>query len=150
MKKYMLDTNIYDEILKHDIDIKKLKKAGSFYTTRVQSSELVAIVDEKRRDVLLEIHENISAQKIHLRSGAWFGKLLWDDSEIWNDNIRPQVSEIRGNTKNDNHLYDALIGEIAQEDGITIITEDETFRNRLKKNNIDCMTFSEFRLINKL
>jgi predicted nucleic acid-binding protein len=144
MDRYMLDSNIYDHLLDNKIDIEKIKVLGDYYSTNIQSSEISNIKNEKRKEDLLKIYEQLSPKKILLRSGIWIDDLRWDDDQPWVDDIQEEAKNLLGNSKVKKPWKDALIGEIAKVESITLVSNDKGFRDKAKANGIDSIDANEF------
>jgi predicted nucleic acid-binding protein len=147
MDKYMLDSNIYDYLLDNEVDIEKVKGLGDYYSTNVQSSEIRNIKNEKRKEDLLKIYEQLEPKKIVLRSGIWIDDLRWDDEQPWVDDIQEEAKSLLGNSIN-KPWKDALIGEIAKVENITLVSNDRGFRDKAKTIGIDSIDAKEF--LNKI
>jgi len=141
MKKYLLDTNCFDYILDNSIDVEKLKFIGTFYTSNVQYSELKNVPNKERSESLLQVYEKLEQIKLQLKSGIWIDDLRWDDEQIWNDEQTTEFSELqKGNFKNSK---DALIGELAANNDITLVTSDIKFQKRCRSTGINVIEIQE-------
>jgi predicted nucleic acid-binding protein len=135
MNKYLLDSNCFDYILDNQIDSEELKRLGLFYTSIVQYSELRNIPDKQRKKSLLDIYEKLEQVKLKLKSGIWIDDLYWDDEQVWNANLTSDFLSLQnGNAKNSK---DALIGELAVNSDIVLVTSDRKFQNKCRANNIN-------------
>lgn len=144
MDKYMLDSNIYDYLLDNQVDIEKIKVLGDYYSTNVQFSEIRNIRNEKRKEDLLKIYEQLEPKKILLRSGIWIDDLRWDDDQPWVDDIQEEAKNLLGNSKVKKPWKDALIGEIAKVEKITLVSNDKGFRDKARINGIGSIDAKEF------
>ena len=87
MKRYILDGNIFDQILDQKINIALIKSKGDLYITNVQISELKNIPVDNRRNEMLKILSDLNPIKLNLESGIWLDDIYWDDDQPWMDNI---------------------------------------------------------------
>jgi rRNA-processing protein FCF1 len=140
----MLDTNVYDYLLKNKVDIEKVKNSGDYYSTNVQASEIRNIKDEKKREELMQIYGQLKPEKIPLRSGIWIDDLRWDDDQPWVDDIQEDAKSLLGNSEKKKPWRDALIGEIAKVENIILVSEDKDFRNKARANGINSTDAQEF------
>lgn len=141
MKKYLLDTNCFDYILDNSINVEGLKYIGTFYTSNVQYSELKNVPDKDRSESLLQVYERLEQIKLQLKSGIWIDDLSWDDEQIWNDEQMAEFCDLqKGSLKNSK---DALIGELAANNEIILVTSDIKFQKRCRANGIDVIEIQE-------
>jgi predicted nucleic acid-binding protein len=140
LKKYLLDSNVFDYLLDNQINISGLKKA-KFYSTNIQWSELNNTPDVERKNQLLEIYQVVNPKKILLKSGIMLDAVRWDDEQPWIDEISHTATKLKGNTKAS--WRDALIGEIANKSDLTLVTADHDFFNKCKSENISVILPSE-------
>jgi hypothetical protein len=81
MKRYLLDSNIFDAILDQNLSIEALQRSGRFVVTQVQQSEIRNIPNEGRRIKLLQVLQLLDPEKLPLDSGIWLDDLHWDDEQ---------------------------------------------------------------------
>jgi predicted nucleic acid-binding protein len=143
MKKFIFDTNVYDYIIDHRLDISFLLSKGEFYTTNIQVSEIKNITASVRRDQIIAVYEKLNPKKLSLESGVWLNDLYWDNTEIWNNNVSETYNELKGNSIKNNNLKDALTGDVAKKHELILITYDEKFSKRAYKTQIPTMTIDE-------
>ena len=142
---FLLDTNVFDFILDNSIEVGKLMTIGDFYTTNVQYSELKNISNDARRDELLKIYSDLQQTKVNLESGIWIDDLYWDDEQIWVDDIG-QTAQDFTESKHKKPWKDALIGEIAKNKELILVTNDINFRNKAKSLDIESISPEEFKI----
>ena len=143
----MFDTNIYDLIFDKGINLNLIKNKGQFYITNVQLSEIKNIANESRKTKLLKIIEDLNQIQVNLESGIWLDDLFWDDNQIWIDNISDSCQTLLGNAINSHRWKDALIGEVAKRHSLTLITNDNRFKQRAELSKIETISFNEFLIL---
>lgn len=138
---YLLDTNVFDYIIKASIPICTLKSKSPIYITNVQFSEIKNIPDIKKRNSLLSIIQELKPIVLPLESGVWLDSLYWDDSGTWIDKIGNIYIQILANG---NGYGDALSGEVAKSNQLTLITDDKRFANKALKLGIKVLSIEDF------
>jgi predicted nucleic acid-binding protein len=102
------------------------------------------INDEKRKDNLSKIYEQLNPKKILLRSGIWIDDLRWDDDQPWIDDIQEEAISLLGNSQNNKPWKDALIGEIAKVEKLILVSNDKKFKTIASINGISTISVKEF------
>ncbi len=144
--RVMFDTNIFNSIVKNEIDISTLKGKIKVYATHVQYDELKATNDKVLRQKFLELFEHLT-NEVPTESAIWdvsnwdqakwggevvntesaifevsrYGKAKFGGSNLCKD-IWQKLDEKNGNKKNNSK--DALIAETAILNNLTLITHD--------------------------
>jgi predicted nucleic acid-binding protein len=149
MKRYMLDTNVFDYILDNKINTDDIKKTGEYFTTNVQLSELANIPDDSLKESLLKIYTELDQKKLLLRSGVWIDELRWDDDQPWVDELEDDFISLSDNSRRRSHM-DAHIGAIAIIDELTVVTDDTGFISKCKREGINVLTPDEWKAENEL
>ncbi len=144
MRKFMLDTHVFDYIRDNKIEVDKIKDSGEYFTTNVQLSELANIPDESKKGELLKIYTDLDQKKIELRSGMWLDALHWDDDQHWIDDQQEEFKKLLDNSKNGSAM-DAHIGAIAKVDDLTVVTKDTGFSGKCNRDGISVMTPDEWK-----
>jgi len=144
MKKFIFDSNIYDHILDNKISRTALKLLGELYITNVQLSELKNIPNQARRDQLLAVVKELQPIKLNLDSGIWLDNLRWDDAQPWRDDIGETAAALYGNSTKTTNWHDALIGEVAKNYSLILVTNDIRFKEKANALQISVITFNEF------
>jgi hypothetical protein len=142
MIDYMLDTNIYDLLLHSNIDTGGWSQQANFYITNIQISEIKNIPDADKQTRIFKLIEVLNPKKLNLVSGIWLDDIYWDDEQPWIDNVSDDCLKLKGNTLD--AWKDAHIGEIALNNGMTLITNDGNFRKKADKAGVTCLTYPEF------
>jgi|GEM_PF-2075175 len=142
--RFIFDTQIYDYILDNNVDSQVIDKCGTLYITNVQLSEIKNIPDTNKRSKLLNLIENLQPNKLNLDSGIWLDDLYWDDSQPWVDETGEAFKALLGNSQNKRPFKDALIGEVAKNHNLLLITNDKNFSNKAVLLGIKTMTIEDF------
>ena len=124
MKKFMVDTNIINRILDHNLDLKIFKGSDkAFFATHVQRDEIVKTPDATRRKELLSIFKEI-ADSVPTESALW-GKSKWGKCKWGEDDLVEKIRiELDKKKKRKNNSEDALIADTAIKNKFILITED--------------------------
>jgi predicted nucleic acid-binding protein len=134
--KYMLDTNIFNQVLDGDLLIEKLPSDGTFVATHVQKDELAATPDVNRRSRLLSQFEAVSPNRA-ITSSFCFDISRFDQAAS-GDGIVFNILKDALDTLNDgkrNNAQDALIGETCIANGFTLVTCDKDFSETVKQQD---------------
>ena len=140
--RYIFDSNIFDELMGGKIDLKMLEKSKEngfkYYLTHVQVDEISNCPDPDKRARLVLFMQVLNSQVIPTESFVigtsrlGFAKL--SDGKM--------MEELRGtNIKNSE---DALIGETAIKNGLTVVTNDQRLLKKVKKRGGQAINFAEF------
>lgn len=140
---YVLDSNIFDYFLDNIVPTKVIISKGAIYVTNVQLSEISNVPNIKRRQALEKLIEAINPTKMFLESGVWIDELKWDDEQPWKDNISNDCQNLLGDTVN-LPWKDALIGEVTKSNNFILVTNDNKFANRAKRNGIEVLDAASF------
>lgn len=128
--KIMFDSNVFDDILNGKIKADKLEEYkhrnnAEFYITHVQLDEINECNDKEKRAKLFLFMGKIRPIIIPTSSFVWkksrLGEARLGDGIVFNELKK-------GNIK---HTKDALIGETAIKEGITLVTNDKTLQKRV-------------------
>ena len=120
----MVDTNIINRILDHDLELKVFKEAGkTFLATHIQRDEIKKTSDENRRKELLYIFEEI-VNRVPTESALW-GKSKWGECKWAEDNLVEEIlKELDKKDKRRNNTEDALIADTAIKNDYVLVTDD--------------------------
>ena len=124
MKRYMLDTMIFNRILDHDLDVKLFKsKDFQILTTHIQRDEINNTPNDTRRNALLSVFEQIE-NPLPTESALW-GESNWGESKWGSDNLVEEIlKELDKEDKRPNNPKDALIADTAIKNNCILVTED--------------------------
>jgi hypothetical protein len=143
-RKFMLDSNIYDEIVKVPAMLKTLNRltvAGNMIVlqTHIQRDELAKIVDDQKRIDVLSVIASTVPTNGAIYGISKFGQATFGagDGNLKIDDIRSEAFE---------HGADALIGTTAVAVADVLVTEDRRLAKRvMSKSHLPVWLFSEFR-----
>jgi predicted nucleic acid-binding protein len=124
MKQYMVDTNIINRILDHNLDLKNFKRPDQhIFTTHVQRDEIIKTKNETRRNELLSVFQEVD-NPIPTESALW-GKSNWGESKWATDDLVENIlEELDKKDKRKSNPEDALIADTAIKNNFILITED--------------------------
>jgi hypothetical protein len=146
-KCYMLDTNVFDHLVKGRIKFDQLPTDGKFLATPVQLVELKNCKDDERRAKLLSkfgISELVPAGFSFGVAGAGWGEGEWHSEEkMWLD-VKNELDleweklpkDKKERSKKENNLPDASIAEAAHFHGCVLLTQDCTLDRVAAKHGI--------------
>ena len=130
MSKLMLDTNVFNDIVKNNLSIDLLKNHEVF-GTHIQQDEIGRTKDEVLRLKLSSVFLTLIDTKIATSSQVW-DVSRWDESS-WSDGIkfnqiRQRLIELDKNkainSKTPNQIGDVLIAETAINNDLILVTND--------------------------
>lgn len=129
---FMLDTNIFNDVLDGTISISILKElGGELFTTHIQLYELTATTDPQRRKELLELFHKVVPKELPTESSVWTitrpGNAKWTTSDsLYAPIVRLlAVGQKRWNArKHESNMRDALIAETAIRNNLVLLTND--------------------------
>ena len=132
MEKIMFDTNVFDEILEGNLDLKLIKDSikvdYEYFITHIQIEELSNIPDskkEKRR--ILAIFLNDIRPRLIPTESTVLGHSRFGLAKLGNADFYKLILN-----QNKDNVKDALIGETAIKQEITLITEDEELKSKVE------------------
>lgn len=141
--KIILDSNIFDDLVAGQLELDFVENLNAeIFITHIQVDELNNCPDhEKRAKLFLHLTE-VRPQKLATESfvvgTSRLGSAKLGDGEI--------LEKLRnGNLKKTN---DALIGETAIKNGLTLITNDKELKRNVNKLGGKALTIKEFLEIN--
>ncbi len=125
--KVILDSNVFDDVVKgkinHDIFTKNNMEV---YITHIQVDEINECPDKEKRALLFNFMTTLRPEKIPSESlvigVSRIGEAKITDGKGLIENLR------NGNIKRTN---DAIIGETAIKNDLTLITNDKQFKNKV-------------------
>jgi predicted nucleic acid-binding protein len=136
---YLLDTNVFNDVLDGKIPLSRL--AGRrLFATHIQRDELNNTPDQQRRAALAECFERVAAEELST-SGAMLDVSRWDQGE-WNDDdlldkMSPVLTDLdkRAGKKRraDNQARDLLIAATAIKKNLTLVTNDANLKDVVER-----------------
>jgi len=125
MKRYVVDTCLINKLVDGTVGADELPNDGSFVASHIQIDEINRTNDFQRRTKLLKKFEEIINEILPTESGVFgisrFDKARFGDGVSY-ESIKRKL-DIRNGGKS-NNSEDALIAEVAMENGYTLLTAD--------------------------
>ena len=142
--KFILDSNIFDEIVAGNLKIDDLvmlknKDNAEFYVTHIQVDEISKCADTEKRAKLFLFMTKISPIIVPTES-AVFGISRIGEAKFSNGDLLEKLR--KGNIK---HTKDALIGGTAIKEKLFLITNDKILRRRVNLNGGTALNLEEFK-----
>ncbi|MDE7305609.1 MAG: type II toxin-antitoxin system VapC family toxin [Alistipes sp.] len=127
MIKVIFDSNVFDDIVAGKIDMDILTRNGvEVYITHLQVDEINECPDAEKRARLFNSMTELRPYKVPTES------FCVGISRIGSAKINDGSGLIQKlEAGNSNNAHDALIGETAIKNGLTLITNDKKFKNRV-------------------
>lgn len=145
----MFDTNVYNDLLDGTLNIETLPKA-EYFCTFEQFDELIATKREERRKSLLATFRKIDPVELYVETLVLENGQL-DHVKLGNGEIYYQVLQFLDKCKKkDNNFVDALIAEVASENGLVLVTSDKCLLDACVKCNISAFSLEDWILLKKL
>ncbi|MDF0716993.1 type II toxin-antitoxin system VapC family toxin [Muricauda sp. 334s03] len=140
--KLIFDSNVFDDLITEKLDLRIVKnKSHEVYITHIQVDEINECYDKEKRARLFNSMTEVRPEKITTESFI-IGTSRIGSAKIGNGNLFEQLR--MGNYKKTN---DALIGETAIKNNLTLITNDKKFKNKVIELGGNALTVEE--LINE-
>lgn len=140
--KIIFDSNVYDEIANGNLNINLLEKNNDkyeFYITHIQIDEINKCPNIEKRARLSLFKSKLAPIVIPTESFIP-GTSRLGEARLGDGNILEKLR--KGNLKNTN---DALIGEVAIKNKITLVTNDKNLRQNVNFNKGNAIDLSEFK-----
>ena len=142
----MFDTNVFNHIVRDDVDVGSLPAKQRLFVTHVQHNELQATRNDAKREELLAVFASISAKKVPTETALW-GESEWGGANF-SDGSGPFSAMLdalnkRNGSKQNNHR-DVLIGETALLNTHYLVTDDRDLAETVREFGGKTMTLQEF------
>lgn len=134
--KLVLDSNVFDDLVTGKLDLKTFENKEIFIT-HIQVDELNECSDKEKRALLFNSVTEVRPEKIPTESFI-IGTSRIGSARIGGGDLIEQLR--MGNYKKTN---DALIGETAIKNNLTLITNDKKFKNKVIELGGSSMTVDE-------
>ena len=150
-QNYMLDTNVFSELVHKGLTLNDLPQDGQFWATPVQLTELNHAKPNLRarlsalfKEMIVRNNRNIPPAFAFGVEGAGFDQGQWGgDAALW-DAIKRDLDDAwdrkpnrqKKKSKRENNLQDASIAEAAKSNNFTLITCDKAFDAVGRKHGI--------------
>jgi hypothetical protein len=149
---FIFDTNAFNSVI-DDRDIPSSLLIGmEIFASYIQLNELKATKNTVRRAQLIECFTEVTTARISIETAVFplmFGEQNFGDGTF--EEIKhtlDQKAELLPNKKKRQKLAsnanDALIGEVAEKNNYTLITDDNDFSEVMKNRDVAALTYSEF------
>lgn len=136
--KIMLDTNIFDMLLKVDINSLVSNSEYEFCVTSIQIDELCRIPDEEKRSRVMQIISKLQAKLLYTPAVLGVARVglcvVTETNDVYGNLVKANAS----------NANDATIGSTAKREKCIVVTEDKDFTKRLKAQDIDTISFKDF------
>jgi predicted nucleic acid-binding protein len=124
MSKYMFDTNVFNRLLDGSVDLGKLASKVCC-ATHVQSDEIRATKSAERKSNLENVFTKFLSERLPTQSFvpgvSRLDEVRLGDGELYGE-LLSRLNQ--RNKAKPNNLQDALIGETALANGLTLVTDD--------------------------
>lgn len=134
----MLDSNVFDTLIKDDELLIAIKDRACTYITDIQVNELSNIPDERKKREIFHVVDEI--KPVILAHALNFSHVSFSNISFRSDDEK--VADFQ-NGHFDKFLEDALIAETAINNQITLVTNDTRFINRVKTMGYSCISLQE-------
>lgn len=134
----MLDTNIFDLMLKNNIDLSILPKDVSFYITHIQHDEIRKCSNEKLRHKLLDFFLTLKKECVPIASMI-AGVSRAGQCRVGSGELYKKLCN--GNARN---THDALIAETCFFENLILITEDKKLRSSMRRFGGEALSYQNF------
>ena len=136
--KLIFDSNVFDDLITGKCDLEIVEdKSQDIFITHIQVDEINEFSDKDKRARLFNSMTEVRPEKIPTESFI-IGTSRIESAKIGDGNL---LEELRmGNYKKTN---DALIGETAIKNELTLITNDKRFRNKVIELGGKALTVDE-------
>ncbi len=142
MNKYMIDTSVFNHLVKRDVDIKSLIH-GEFYFTYLQLDELNRTPDLELKNRLLTFFKVLNPKEVPLETFV-IGIAKLNSAKLGDGKLQNKILQSMNKTKKHrNNQIDALIAETAFVNKMTLITDDNNLYVACLKNNIKAIKLSD-------
>ncbi|MCX5723099.1 MAG: hypothetical protein NTX84_00995 [Nitrospirae bacterium] len=139
--QYVLDTNVFNRILDGKLQLSALSNCDQYVVTNVQLRELEATPDALRRELLVQIFHQVTAEHALTESFAWdIPGSGWGESK-WNSDDGKRINSLKTSLdflhEKPNNMQDAIIAEVALVNGYGLITADGDLARVASQHGID-------------
>jgi hypothetical protein len=127
LKRYVLDTNIFNRVVEGKLAITDLPSDGVFCASEVQINEIGKTKDHVKRTQLEETFQKIGPQISERKTTLWgnggWGTGTWNMEGKYFDTILKELRNLHPKKSSD--VEDALIGEISITENCVLISTDK-------------------------
>lgn len=141
---YLLDTNIFNQLVDGRISFADLPSDGPFLATYLQMQEIGNTKRQERREVLQSKFQEINPQTVAVETSLW-GVTPYGEGKYGGDSdlFKSLLVELdaKNNAKKNNYA-DVLIAEVTIVNGHTLITADQDLADLVEGRNGKLKRFS--------
>lgn len=140
--KILFDSNIFDEIIAGNLkinEIVKFKENAEFYITHLQVDEINDCSNIEKRAKLFLFMAKLAPIVISTSS------FIPDKSRLGEARLGDGIIFKELKNGNGKHTDDALIGETAIKEKLTLVTNDRTLRNKVNSKGGNAISSEEFK-----
>jgi predicted nucleic acid-binding protein len=152
---YILDTKVFNALLDGELEL-SLFAEKRICVVHPQQDELANTPDPVRREALLAVARKLGAEPIATSSAVWgvskFDQAKWTKSDGLFDRIRSEIEEVDASAgkqlRPQNQSRDALLGETAIREGLTLVTNDKGLTAVVRAHGGKVVSLVEFSSLN--
>lgn len=139
---YIFDSHVFDALFKKDLNIDDLEKAKSrgdrFYITHIQVDEINDCANKDKRAILNLFMLKVAPKVVPTESFI-IGRSRLGEAKL---GTAGYYEKLRGGSVK--HIEDALIGEVAIKNNMTLITDDNQLRRNVNKLNGNAISIADY------
>jgi len=143
---YMLDTNVFNHVLRDGVAPSSLVARGALFATHVQFQELQATRDDDRRKQLIAVFQMIGPNRIPTETSLWdvtpWDEGKWSPDDEFYEHLLVDLG--RRNGGKSNNVQDALIAETAIRNCLCLVTGDRDLAEVTRARGDDTLTLRDF------
>ena len=134
---YLLDTNIFNQLVDERISFTELPTDGLLLATYLQMQEIGKTKREERRILLMRKFKEINPQTVPVETSLW-NVTPWGEGKYGGNSVLYEELLAELDTKNNakkNNYADVLIAEVTIVNGHTLITADQHLADLVEGRN---------------
>ena len=142
---YMLDTTVFDWVVRGSFEAETLAGRGALCVTHIQMGELLATPSLDKRERLLQLFHQVNPSSVPTESAVW-DMSTWDECK-WasDDGLHERMLVDLDNRRRDaNNPKDILIAETALRLGLALVTDDRRLCEIFQQYGGQALQLSEF------
>jgi len=142
---YMLDTTVFNHIVRDDVDLSSLPENATFLVTHIQLNEIQATRNEEKRQRLLRVFAEVPSKRVPTESAMWdvseWREAKWGKEDGLFEAMLASLNKRNGSKENNGK--DVLIAETAIRNGYALVTDDSDLANVVREFNGKTIHFHE-------
>jgi predicted nucleic acid-binding protein len=143
---YMLDTNVFNHVLRDSVDVHTLRAGRALFVTHIQLRELQATTNQTKRDQLRSVFREILPSQVPTESAIWdvseWDECKWGAEDGLFDHMLVALN--RRNRCKENNRLDILIAETALRNGFGLVTDDHDLAEVFREFHGHALSLHEF------